>query len=238
MTFAERPHILIVDDDDRIRELLSRFLMNAGYVVVSAPSALDASQVLQALEVDLIVLDIMMPGMTGVEWTKALRAAGDKTPILLLTAMGDAPDRIKGLEAGADDYLAKPFEPRELQLRIDAILRRVPDRNVTPTRFSLGAWDIDLAREELVGGDGIPQKLTGVEIKLLRVLVEQAGQVVRRDDLAVLCGVNPDERTIDVQITRLRRKLNDDPKQPKYIATVRGQGYQILADSLQILGGA
>lgn len=236
MTFAEKPHILIVDDDDRIRDLLARFLTGAGYVVMGAASAAAAADMMKALEVDVIVLDIMMPGMTGVEWTRALRAAGDRTPILLLTAMGDVEDRIKGLEAGADDYLGKPFEPRELQLRIDAILRRVPDRDGTPTRFSLGPWGIDFTREELVGPDGAPQKLTGVEIKLLRALVDHVGRVIRRDDLARLCGVNPDERTIDVQITRLRRKLDDDPKQPKYIATVRGQGYQMLADAVRIGG--
>lgn len=237
MIFAEKPHLLVVDDDDRIRTLLFRYLTQTGSVVATASSAEDARAVLAALSVDLIVLDIMMPGMNGVELTRDLRAAGVKTPILLLTAMGEVTDRIAGLEAGADDYLTKPFEPRELDLRIGAILRRVPAARAAATRFRLGPWEIDLEREEMadVQEGGLPQKLTMVEIKLLRALQGAAGQVMGREALATACGVNPDERTIDVQMTRLRRKLNDDPRTPRFIATVRGQGYQMMVQEYSVL---
>lgn len=236
MNFAAKPHILVVDDDDRIRDLLTRYLTGAGYMVMAASDAQGARDVLATVEADLIVLDVMMPGMSGVELTRALRGDGNKIPILLLTAMGEVDDRIKGLEAGADDYLGKPFEPRELQLRIDAILRRAPDVAATMTRFGLGEWQIDLDAEELSSTGTDTQKLTPVERKLLKALVARAGDVIRRDDLARACGVNPDERTIDVQVTRLRRKLNDDPKQPRFIETVRGQGYQLKIDALRVGG--
>ncbi len=237
MTFAEKPHLLVVDDDDRIRTLLFRYLTQAGYVVAMASSADEARAVLDTLVVDLIVLDIMMPGMNGVEFTRALRAAGVRTPILLLTAMGEVTDRIAGLEAGADDYLTKPFEPRELDLRISAILRRMPAARSAVARFRLGPWEIDLDREEMVDRevDDGPQKLTSVEIKLLRALSGAAGQVMGREALAIACGVNPDERTIDVQMTRLRRKLNDDPRTPRFIATVRGQGYQMMVQEYSVV---
>lgn len=234
MTFAEKTHLLVVDDDNRIRELLLRYLTQGGYVVVAVESAAAASDALAIMNFDLVILDVMMPGMTGTEWARALRAQGVDTPILLLTAMGEAGDRIKGLESGVDDYLVKPFEPRELQLRIEAILRRRPAPDLARTRFKLGEWQIDLAREEITGDDGQAQKLTAVDIKLLRALLARAGQVVARDDLAAACGVNPDERTIDVQITRLRRKLNDDPRTPRFIATLRGQGYELRTDYLTV----
>lgn len=235
MSFAEKPHLLIVDDDDRIRDLLLRYLAQAGYVVAAAASADQADATLTVLDVDLIVLDVMMPGKTGVELARDLRARGVETPILLLTAMGEVDDRIKGLESGADDYLTKPFEPRELQLRIEAILRRRPKPDTRKSRFKLGPWTIDLDREEMSGTDGANQKLTSVEIKLLRALAARVGEVVAREELALACGVNPDERTIDVQITRLRRKLNDDPREPKFINTVRGQGYELMASAFQVV---
>lgn len=235
MTYAEKPHLLVVDDDDRIRTLLLRYLTQTGYVVVAVESATAAENMLAALEFDMIVLDVMMPGKTGVEFARDLRAGGVTIPILLLTAMGEVDDRIKGLEAGADDYLGKPFEPRELQLRIEAILRRRPKPDTRKARFKLGPWQIDLDREEMMGADQSPQKLTLVEMKLIRALAAHAGQVIAREDLALACGVNPDERTIDVQITRLRRKLNDDPREPQFILTVRGQGYQLMTDQLAMV---
>jgi two-component system, OmpR family, phosphate regulon response regulator OmpR len=234
--YAQWPHLLVVDDDDRIRDLLSRYLTGAEYVVATARSAEDASELLQALKFDLLVVDIMLPGLSGVDMTRTLRRAetNSDVPVLLLTAMGDTQDRINGLEAGADDYLAKPFEPRELLLRIQAILRRRPSATTTRPQFSLGPWAIDLDREELRGEDGLSQKLTPVELKLIRALTQKPGTVMSRDELAALCGVDPDERTIDVQITRLRRKLGDDSKDPKYIETVRGQGYRIIIESYEI----
>lgn len=232
--YAQKPHLLIVDDDDRIRELLSRFLTQQDYVVATARSAEDAIGLLDVLKFDLLVLDIMLPGLSGVELTQKLRAQKTDLPILLLTAMGEIDDRIKGLEAGADDYLAKPFEPRELALRIQAILRRRPDPVTERTQFRLGNWAIDLSREEMTGPDGDTQKLTPVEMKLLRALAKNPGTLMSREELATLCGVDPDERTIDVQITRLRRKLGDDSKDPKHIQTVRGQGYQLVVDGYEI----
>jgi two-component system phosphate regulon response regulator OmpR len=236
MTYAEKPHILVVDDDDRLRDLLFRTLTRADMVVVVAEHAAAARAQLAIMEFDLIVLDVMMPEETGLELTAALRKDGNEIPILLLTALGAGADRIGGLTSGADDYLVKPFEPQELILRINAILRRQPKATTTPTRFQLGEWMIDLAREEIARSKGTPQRLTIVERNLLRALVVKIGEAQSRDTLARACGVNPDERTIDVQMTRLRRRLGDDPKQPRFIATVRGQGYRLLPDHLIILG--
>lgn len=234
--YAQLPHLLVVDDDDRIRDLLSRYLTQQDYMVATARSAEDAIDLLQTLNFDLLVLDIMLPGLSGIDLTRTLRRgeAGADIPILLLTAMGETDDRINGLEAGADDYLAKPFEPRELLLRIQAILRRRPNATTARAQFSLGPWAVDLDREELRGEDGEVQKLTPVELKLIRALTRKPGTVMTREELAELCGVDPDERTIDVQITRLRRKLGDDSKDPKYIQTVRGQGYRIVIESYEI----
>ncbi len=233
---SEKLHILIVDDDDRIRELLFRFLMQQGMMVAEASTVAAAREVMKVLSFDLIVLDIMMPGETGIDFTKTLRAAGHDTPILLLTAMDDIEDRIKGLEAGADDYVVKPFEPRELKLRIEAILKRMPIPDPLQAPVQLGEWSIDLSRNEIKSVKTGIQNLTIVEAKLLRALLSSPGIVMHRDSLAAAMGVNPDERTIDVQVTRLRRTLNDDPKMPRFIATVRGQGYQLLIDEL-VMGG-
>lgn len=233
---AEKPHILIIDDDDRIRDLLFRFLMQNDMIAVAVDGAQTARETMAALSFDLIVLDIMMPGETGIDLTRSLRAAGHDIPILLLTAMGDIEDRIAGLEAGADDYMAKPFEPRELKLRIEAILKRLPTPDPLQSVVQLGEWTIDLNHDEIISNETGVQKLTLVEVKLLRALLSNIGIVMSRDDLANAVGVNPDERTIDVQITRLRRTLNDDPKSPRFIATIRGQGYQLMADHV-IMGG-
>lgn len=228
------PHLLIVDDDERIRDLLRKFLMRHGFLVSIARDADHARRVLGGLDFDLIVLDVMMPGESGVDLTRALRARRS-TPILLLTAKGEAADRIEGLEAGADDYLPKPFEPRELLLRINAILRRVPEPEPEPTQpriVQMGPARYDIERGELSRG-GIPIKLTATEIQLMRIFSDHLRQAVSRARLVEELGRDngqAQERAVDVQITRLRRKIESDPKQPRYLQTVRGEGYMLAPD--------
>jgi two-component system phosphate regulon response regulator OmpR len=224
------PHILVADDDERLRALISQFLGENEFLVTTAVDAADVRQKLRYLQYDLIVLDVMMPGEDGMALTKSLKSEKLPTPVLLLTARGEIESRIEGLEAGADDYLSKPFEPRELLLRLHAILRRVaakPVRQNEAVRF--GRWTLDLERGELVdGADRLP--LTQVEHTLLKALSTKKGEVVGREELAQLCGMDAAERTIDVQITRLRKKLEEDPKLPKYVQTVRGKGYVLWSD--------
>ena len=226
-------HLLIVDDDERIRALLGKFLRKNDFMVTMARDATQARRLLAGLEFDLIVLDVMMPGEDGISLTRSLRGALD-TPILLLTARGETEDRIAGLESGADDYLAKPFEPRELLLRIAAILRRVPAAEASQPKFlTLGMLRYDTDKGELWQGDA-PLRLTGTEQSLLRRL---AGQPVSRSDLIEDLGrsgngdeAENSERAIDVQITRLRRKIEPDPKEPRFLQTVRGTGYMLVCD--------
>ncbi|BDX00104.1 response regulator [Maricaulis maris] len=225
-THGDDAHILVVDDDDRIRNLLKRFLQERGFRVSTAPNADKALSTLNSLAFDLLVLDVMMPGMDGFELTEAVRKRGE-TPILLLTARGDAEDRIKGLSLGADDYLPKPFEPEELVLRINAILRRAKPVQAAIQRVSFGPWSFDIARESLTN-DGAPVRLTGGEAALLGALAASAGQTVSRLTLSERTGGG--ERAVDVQVTRLRRKLESDPKEPMHLQTVRGEGYRLLAD--------
>ncbi|PZO67762.1 MAG: DNA-binding response regulator [Paracoccus denitrificans] len=228
-------HILIVDDDERIRTLLQRFLMRNGYLVTTASDAAQARRLLSGLEFDMIVLDVMMPGEDGFSLTRDLRKR-ITTPILLLTARGDAGDRIEGLESGADDYLPKPFEPRELLLRIGAILRRMPaPENRGPKFLTMGALRYDADRGELWQGEA-PLRLTGSEQSLMKRLAETPREAVSRMTLIEELGRDPDdggensERAIDVQITRLRRKIEPDPKEPRYLQTVRGAGYMLVPD--------
>lgn len=225
----EMPHVLVVDDDERLRELLSRFLSDNGFLVTTAEDAAQAWDILLYLDYDLIILDVMMPGEDGVALTRRLKSNGLETPVLLLTALGETENRIAGLEAGADDYLPKPFEPRELLLRMHAILRRLSlNRKPDPeqSQIRLGRWQMDIDRAELTDqANGARLILTQVEYTLLKALASRQGQVVSREDLARLCGVDAAERTIDVQVTRLRKKVEDDPRMPKYIQTVRGKGY-------------
>lgn len=229
-------HLLIVDDDERIRALLGKFLRKNGYMVSMARDAAQARRLLAGLEFDLIVLDVMMPGEDGMALTRDLRRRID-TPILLLTAKGETEDRITGLESGADDYLAKPFEPRELLLRIGAILRRVPVVEVAqPKYLTLGALRYDTDKGELWSGDA-PLRLTGTEAALLRRLAASRGQPVSRADLIDDLGRGGtgdenenSERAIDVQITRLRRKIEPDPREPRFLQTVRGTGYMLVVD--------
>ena len=227
-------HLLVVDDDERIRALLGRFLRKNGYMVTMARDAAQARRLLAGLDFDLIVLDVMMPGEDGLALTRHLRTRLD-TPILLLTAKGETEDRIAGLESGADDYLAKPFEPRELLLRIGAILRRVPVVELAQPKFlTLGALRYDSDKGELWNGDA-PLRLTGTETALLRRLAASRGQPVSRadliDDLGRGGGEDENgERAIDVQITRLRRKIEPDPREPRFLQTVRGTGYMLVVD--------
>lgn len=224
----ENAHILVVDDDDRIRSLLKRFLQERGYRVSTAPHAEKALATLDALEFDLLVLDVMMPGMDGFDLTRAVRTASE-TPILLLTARGEAEDRIKGLSLGADDYLAKPFEPEELILRINAILRRTKPVANAFSQVQFGDWRFDLEREQLHQGETLV-RLTGGEAALLSALASSAGQTVSRLTLSERTGSG--ERAVDVQVTRLRRKIERDPKEPIHLQTVRGEGYRLVADPL------
>jgi len=223
------PHVLVVDDDTRLRELLRKYLTDNGYVVATAADAADARAKLAALAFDVMVVDVMMPGETGLSLTRSLREDGGP-PILLLTAMSEVDDRIRGLECGADDYLAKPFEPRELLLRLGAILRRAPRPEPAPaTCLGLGAYSWDLARAELRQG-AAAIRLTTAEQQMMAILAEVAGTAVSRDELAARTGSAANPRAVDVQVTRLRRKLEDDPRNPRYLQTVRGQGYMLRPD--------
>jgi two-component system phosphate regulon response regulator OmpR len=228
------PHLLIVDDDDRIRNLLRKFLIRQGFLVSVARDAAHARRVLAGLEFDLIVLDVMMPGEGGLDLTRALRKSGT-TPILLLTARGETTDRIEGFEAGADDYLPKPFEPRELLLRINAILRRMPEIHAEekqPRIVQMGQARYDIERGELSRG-GVAIKLTATEVQLMRIFAGNLRQAISRARLVEELGRDDgqaQERAVDVQITRLRRKIEADPKQPRYLQTVRGEGYMLSPD--------
>jgi len=225
---TELPHILVIDDDDRLRELLRQFLSDNGFRVSTASDAADARARLSGIRFDLLVLDLMMPGESGLDFARDLRRT-DNVPILMLTAMGEADDRIAGLENGADDYLTKPFEPRELLLRINNILRRVPSPPEAASEVRLGEVRFDLNRDEL-SRDGVAVRLTDVEAALLRVLAERPGIVLSRDDLTELTGASGGGRAVDVQVTRLRRKIEPDPRLPTYLQTVRGKGYVLRPD--------
>lgn len=225
----DAPHILVVDDDRRLRDLLRRYLMEQGFLVTTATDAADARAKLAALRFDLLVLDIMMPGESGLELTRDL-SRQNRAPVLLLTAMSETEERIEGLASGADDYLSKPFEPRELVLRIQAILRRARPAEATPAAtLNFGDFCFDLAREELRRGDGYV-KLTAAEASLLQALARQPGVPVTREDLSAESPVIGNVRTIDVQMARLRRKIEKDPKYPRYLQTVRGIGYILMPD--------
>ncbi len=229
------PHLLIVDDDERIRSLLQQFLVQSHYLVSTAEDAKQARTLLSAIEFDLIILDVMMPGQDGISFTGELRTLQNNTPILLLTARGETEDRIKGLEAGADDYLPKPFEPKELLLRINAILRRMPDLKedqMMPKTLSLGNLKYDVARNELWEGEN-QIRLTTTESQLMKIFTSALGEPISRVDLVTSLGrdvSSAQDRAIDVQITRLRRKIEVNPGQPRYLQTVRGAGYMLLFD--------
>lgn len=217
------PHILVVDDDTRIRALLSRYLQDNGFYVSTAKDAAEARFRLAEFHFDLMVLDVMMPGETGIELAQSLRKDSE-LPILMLTAMGEAEDRITGLESGVDDYLTKPFEPKELLLRLRSILRRWHQKKAEISLIPVGSLRFNPETGQLFqGGEIIP--LTQSEANLLTILANHIGKAVTREMLAEHLGTTINERSIDVQITRLRQKLEPDPKQPRYLQTVRGSGY-------------
>ena len=224
----DAPHLLIVDDDTRIRELLQKFLSGKGFRVTVAADAAEARRKLQGLDFDLLVLDVMMPGETGLALTKSLREIRD-IPVILLTARAEAESRISGLEAGADDYLPKPFEPRELVLRINNILKR----SVNPSKPKIdqlifGPFTFSLVKRELRRGASLVG-LTGREQDIMMIFAANAGQTIARHELAGT-GADVGERTIDVQINRLRRKIEEDPGNPVWLQTVRGIGYKLSLD--------
>ncbi|MGA2953695.1 MAG: response regulator [Caulobacteraceae bacterium] len=226
---ASARHLLIVDDDDRLRDLLKQFLARAGFRVSTAASAAAARRLLGTLEFDLLVVDVMMPGEDGFSLTRWLRAQPrpiGAIPVLILTARGLPGDRIEGLSLGADDYLGKPFEPQELSLRIEAILRRVAPPADGPVR--LGPCAFDTGRGELTA-DGEPVRLTEAEVRLLRRLALAPHSAVDRMDLA-RDSADPTGRAVDIQVTRLRRKIETDPANPRYLRTVRGVGYMLTPD--------
>jgi len=225
---ADDAHILVVDDDARLRGLLSRYLAGEGFRVTTADNAADARAKLRAINPDLLVLDVMMRGESGLDLTTSLRhEQGHDLPVLLLTARGAPEDRIAGFEAGADDYLGKPFEPRELVLRIRAMLRRapppLPEQPAGPVQ--LGDLVFDRERGELRDADG-PLRLTGGEAALLSALAAKPNEVLSREEIASALSMDDaGERAIDVQVTRLRRKVEADPREPRFLHTVRGRGY-------------
>ena len=227
----KKAHILVVDDDARLRSLLQRFLRESGFLVSTAQDANAARNMMKEYSFNLLIIDVMMPGESGIEFLQKLREK-DNIPAIMLTAMGETSDRISGLEAGADDYVAKPFEPRELILRINNILRRVPSNtdSFLDKKLIFGAFSFDLNRKELTSQNGKIIHITPIEGQLLSVLGEACGHIFSREKLADILGNNQSPRSIDVQITRLRRKIEEDSKNPRYLQTVRGKGYMLLHD--------
>jgi two-component system phosphate regulon response regulator OmpR len=228
MTALNDPHLLVVDDDERLRALLTRYLTGSGFRVSAAPGAAEARALMKSMAFDLLIMDVMMPGESGLELARSVRQ-GSQVPILMLTARGEPSDRIAGLELGVDDYLPKPFEPRELLLRVSALLRRaapVAKAASGPVRMGSAVYDPEAAR---LTRNGRPVKLTSAESALLQLFAANVGRAFSRSDLCSRLGVSL-ERSIDVQVTRLRRKIEDDPKLPLYLQTVRGVGYVLVPD--------
>ncbi len=225
------PHLLVVDDDSRLRELLRRYLSDSGFRVTGAADVPEARAHLACFAFDLIVLDVMMPGESGLDLTRALRTESNNSapvPVLLLTAMAEPEDRINGLEQGADDFLAKPFEPRELVLRIRNILQRrpAPEETARAPELRFAGLRFDLSRGELFNGDDLV-RLTAAEAALLTSLAQRAPEPVSRDELSQSAQFSGNVRNVDVQMTRLRRKVEPDPRNPRFLQTVRGTGYAL-----------
>jgi two-component system phosphate regulon response regulator OmpR len=228
--FVEPRHLLVVDDDQRLRELLKEYLTGAGFRVTAAADAAAARRLLEGIAFDLLVVDVMMPGEDGLDfarWVRGRAGLAGLAPILILTARGAPDDRIEGLSTGADDYLAKPFEPRELVLRIDAILRRAGAGRGDESVIKLGSRRFYPGRGELTL-DGVPVRLTEAETQLLRLLARSAHGALDRRDL--ISGADASGRAVDIQVTRLRRKIEVDPANPRYLRTVRGRGYMLTPD--------
>ena len=224
----ETPHVLVIDDDNRLRELLGKYLGEHGFLVVTAKDAADARCKMTTFSFDIIILDLMMPGESGLEFTDDLRTRS-KIPILMLTAMGESENRIEGLERGADDYLIKPFEPKELLLRLNSILRRIPSIQKPAPDVHLGEVVFSPSRREL-NRDSQKVRLTDVEASLLGALAKHPGEILSREELIELTGASGGGRAIDVQVTRLRRKIENQAKAPRYLQTVRGKGYVLRPD--------
>ena len=214
-------HILVVDDDDRIRELVKQYLEENQFLVTTAKDALDAKKKIEIVKFDILVLDIMMPGESGLSLTKEIKK-NNSAPIILLTAKGEIQDRIEGLELGADDYLGKPFEPKELLLRIKNILNKTKD-NALPEEMYIGKILVDLKKMNIKINNQV-KKINPQEKKVLERMLSSPGKVFSRDDIGKIINIAK-ERTIDVMITRLRQKIESDPKNPKYLQTIRGAGY-------------
>lgn len=229
--FDDDRHILVVDDDEKLSNLLKRFLTENGYHVTVAADTVEAVAALKNFSFDLMVLDVMMPGQDGISFTSDMRKSTD-LPILLLTARGETDDRVNGLAAGADDYLVKPFDPRELLLRIATILRRVtpaaPEPSPLQRLLRFGPFVFDVERQELKQ-DGDPVHLTTAELSLLYTLAQQPGLPVDRQALGEQSRISGSDRAVDTQIARLRRKLESDPRRPQYLLTMRGAGYVLRA---------
>ena len=219
-------HVLVVDDDDRIRELVKQYLEKNNFLVTSAKDSLDAKKKLEILKFDILILDIMMPGQSGLSLTKEIKK-NNLTPIILLTAKDEKQDRIKGLELGADDYLGKPFEPKELLLRINNILYKIK-KPILPNEFYIGKTIINLKKLEINVNDKV-KKMNPQEKKVLEKMLESPGKIFSRDDIGKIINILK-ERTIDVIITRLRQKIESNPKNPKYLQTIRGSGYVLWID--------
>jgi two-component system phosphate regulon response regulator OmpR len=220
-------HLLVVDDDTRIRTLLQQYLVEQGYRVTTASSAQAARQRMNGLKFDMLVLDVMMPGESGLDLTHSIREESE-VPVLLLTAKGESQDRIAGLETGADDYLTKPFEPRELLLRINTILKRARQEEPDKAIIKMGPCKFDMERGELWRNDD-QIRLTSAEVALLRLFAANPKETFSRSDLCEHTGAGL-ERSVDVQITRLRRKIESNPRMPVYLQTVRGIGYTLIPD--------
>ena len=226
----DKAHILVVDDDTRLRSLLQRFLRENDFFVSTAKDAVEARERLTEYKFDLLIVDIMMPNESGLDFLSSLRHES-AVPVILLTAMGETADRIVGLETGADDYLVKPFEPKELVLRIKNILRRAPKEAFAEKQIlDLGLCLYDLEKKELSTKQNQIIHITPVEQLLLSVLGQKTGQVFSREKLADILGAGQSPRSIDVQITRLRKKIEKDSKNPRYLQTVRGKGYMLLPE--------
>jgi len=216
-------HILVVDDDDRIRELVKEYLEEKNFLVTTARDSLDAKKKLEILKFDILILDIMMPGESGLSLTKEVKK-NKSTPIILLTAKGETQDRIKGLELGADDYLGKPFEPKELLLRINNILGKI-QKPILPDEVYIGNAIVNLKKLDIQINNKI-KKINPQERKVLEKMLESPGKIFSREDIKKIINISK-ERTIDVMITRLRQKIEANPKNPKYLQTIRGSGYAL-----------
>ncbi len=224
-----KTHILVIDDDDRLRTLLCRYLRENDLLVTTSKNAAEARELMDLFLFDMLIVDVMMPGENGMDFTNDIRKHTN-VPVLMLTAMGEVENRISGLESGADDYLSKPFEPRELLLRIKNILKRIPSsKEENKGLLKLGICTYDTENGWLLK-DGGKVKLTPAESTLLKIFSERAGQILTREDIIRKTGDENNPRTIDVQITRLRSKIETDPKVPRYLQTIRGKGYILLPD--------